>query len=827
MAKEEIKYALTKGQQLHYIPNSLEKLQGKKECIYTIEKVLGQGGYGITYLASTKIEQGRTKHKIFYAIKEFFPQRDCTRDEGSSLMKLPEADMAKNDVLTWLDEFEQEAKQLNNICNKIPHVVKVNEVFRENNTAYYVMEYLDGGSVKDAIDKNGFSEQKALGIIIPIAKTVARLHEHRIIHCDIKDGNIMMNKKDDGSLDPILIDFGESRHLNADGSLTSKRVFAGGTPGFAPEEQLAGIITEQVDVYALAATLFKMLTGTNPQVQSSMTEEYIERKLPENISEQTRKAIKHALKHRREERTGSVKHFVEELEGFTPNELPEGFIVAHGTENYQIISVQETTSYYIRYKVNVTRSVQDTHDGLTRLRVIYGRDLYEFFDINNHKRNNDNSLLSIGDTSVSEQHFLDICKKITKGEISDQFHESSNLGWVSFASNNTFYLVDTHYRKPLPWKRILSYGGLGLCGTLFVIGTINIYNGIQKEKWEMSQRLTTAIITNNADSLRIFAEDDSVRAYLPYAKICFDNGDYTTAKIFAAKAKEASPQDSVAILCLYADIHEKESLLLQQGEMKRKEQAFDSLYNLAKGQYDAKQFLLAKETLNKLDSDFLSRQQVINLLNDINTFINSDEKEEIFNNLLKVAESQYDNNLYIEAKATIEKMDREHRSRREVTVLLNKIESGLKTQELEKQYSDYLSKAQTAYKANPRRLDEALEYLKKIQSMGADYYTRFPVKALMDDIGSKIDPSSILKDAEKKGQWDKVRELALSDYLPACGSLAKHYLKTGDTDAHCRAYYWAKKSSTVDREYVLGMLKSYGFLKDDGTPVVECNNIKY
>ena len=68
MAKEDIKYALTKGQQLHYIPNSLEKLQGKKECIYTIEKVLGQGGYGITYLASTKIEQGHTKHKIFYAI---------------------------------------------------------------------------------------------------------------------------------------------------------------------------------------------------------------------------------------------------------------------------------------------------------------------------------------------------------------------------------------------------------------------------------------------------------------------------------------------------------------------------------------------------------------------------------------------------------------------------------------------------------------------------------------------------------------------------------------------------------------------------------------
>ena len=414
MAKEEIKYALTKGQQLHYIPNSLEKLQGKKGCTYTIEKVLGQGGYGITYLASTKIEQGHTKHKIFYAIKEFFPQRDCSRDEGSSFMKLPEADMAKKDVMTWLDEFEQEAKRLNNVCNKIPHVVKVNEVFRENNTAYYVMEYLNGGSLKDAIDENGMPERKALGILIPIAKTVALLHEQRIIHCDIKDGNIMMNKKDDGSLEPVLIDFGESRHLNADGSLTSKRIFTGGTPGYAPEEQLAGIITEQVDVYALAATLFKMLTGANPQVQSSMTEEYIDKKLPDYISAQTRTAIKHALKHRREDRTNSVRLFAEELEGFIPNELPEGFIITHGTENYQIISVQEITSYYIRYKVNVTRSVQVAHDGLTRLRVIHGRDLYELFDIKNHKRNNDETLLTTGDISASKLHFLNICKKISK-----------------------------------------------------------------------------------------------------------------------------------------------------------------------------------------------------------------------------------------------------------------------------------------------------------------------------------------------------------------------------------------------------------------------------
>ena len=553
MAKEELKYALSKGE-LHYIPNPLERrLQGKKECTYKIEKVLGQGGYGITYLASTKIEQGHTEHKIFYAIKEFFPKRDCSRDEGSSYMKLPEADMAKNDVMTWLDEFEQEAKQLNKICNKIPHVVKVNEVFRENNTAYYVMEYLNGGSLKDTIAETGLPERKALEILIPVARTVALLHEHRIIHCDIKDENIMMNKRDDGSLDPVLIDFGESRHLNADGSLTSKRVFGGGTPGYAPEEQLAGIITDQVDVYALAATLFKMLTGTPPQVYSSMTEEYIDKKLPGNISEQTRKAIKHALKQRREDRTGSVKQFVEELEGFIPNELSDGFVVAHRTEKYQIISVEETSSYYIRYKVNVTRSVQDNHDGLTQIRVIVG-DMYEFFDINNHKRNNDKSLLTTGDISSSEQHFLDICKKITKGEICGRFYEGSSLGWVTFASNNTLYIVDKHYRRPLPWKRILTYGGICIGSILFVYGAINIYDKFEdtrtKERLEMSKRLSDAIALNDANVLKEFAEiHDSTRAYLPYALICYNNGDLDAAERFANNSLRAiikQKRDSIA-----------------------------------------------------------------------------------------------------------------------------------------------------------------------------------------------------------------------------------------------------------------------------------------
>lgn len=837
MANDRIQYALEKGTELRTSSKNLFGIPTGEKRVYTIEKALGQGGFGITYLATRKI--GNITQ--VFAIKEFFVKGKCWREAGNPRMMFPEAVEAKHDVNGWLHEFENEAELLNQICKKTPNIVQVNEVFRANDTAYYVMEYLEGGSLRDVVKQGALQEEVALSYLLPVVKAVHMLHtmEQPLLHCDIKHDNIMLRKHIDGVIEPVLIDFGESRHFNEKGNLTTTHTTDGCSRGFAPMEQYLGITTfnPQVDVYALAATMYYVVTGEEPPFADDVTETRVLGKLPIGLSDSLKKAIVHGMQKDKDQRTRDARTFFKELSGIeieefgqattiVSPELPIGYSLKNKGKSYLITSIAGHEDFYIRYKA---ACVDEKYNPSSDTRLLDYYVVYEFFDKQNNRRLEDKSVVANGNTDIARNHFLSLCKKATKGEINGVFHNTSGNGWITVSSNNTFYLIeDAHYRKSQLWKRILTYGGIGMGGILLVIGGIYFYNGIKKEKWEMSQRLTNAIITSNAESLRVFAEEyDSSRAYLPYAKICFGNGDYTTAKIFAAKAKEASPQDSVAILSLYADIHEKESLLLQQGEMKRKELAFDSLYNLAKGQYDAKQFLLAKETLNKLDSDFLSRQQVIDLLNDINTFINSDEKEEIFNNLLKVAESQYNHKLYKEAIATIEKMDREHRSRREVTVLLNKIESGIKTQELEKQYSDYLSKAQTAYKANPRRLDEALEYLKKIQSMGSDYYTRFPVKALMDDIGSKIDPSSILKDAEKKGQWDKVRELALSDYLPACGSLAKHYLKTGDTDAHCRAYYWAKKSSTVDREYVLGMLKSYGFLKDDGIPVVECNNIKY
>ena len=111
--------------------------------------------------------------------------------------------------------------------------------------------------------------------------------------------------------------------------------------------------------------------------------------------------------------------------------------------------------------------------------------------------------------------------------------------------------------------------------------------------------------------------------------------------------------------------------------------------------------------------------------------------------------------------------------------------------------------------------------------MGKDFSKRKRVMELNKEITSKLDLSSKLLFAESKGQWEIVRELAISGYVPACGSLAKHYLNERTAEAHCRAYHWALLSSTEAKEEVIKKLKSYGFLDEAGLPLLECNNIIY
>ena len=213
-------------------------------------------------------------------------------------------------------KFLREAKNLSKL--KHPHIVDILEAFEANNTCYYVMEYLEGGSFDSYIKaENGLSESEALTCIRQIGEALQFMHNNRMLHLDLKPKNIMRRK--DGSI--VLIDFGLSKQYNSQGEPETSTAIGYGTPGYAPIEQSCYRDGEgfpiTIDIYALGATLFKTLTGkTPPNASNIMNYGFPEAELQErNISNKTITAIRHAMKPEKNARTQTVETFIQEIEG--------------------------------------------------------------------------------------------------------------------------------------------------------------------------------------------------------------------------------------------------------------------------------------------------------------------------------------------------------------------------------------------------------------------------------------------------------------------------------------------------------------------------------
>lgn len=227
---------------------------------YQVKSILGQGSFGITYLASVNLigSLGSIPTGSKVAIKEFFMRDVNGRNEETVTTG------SKDGIFfNYKRRFIKEAHTLSKL--KHPNIVKVLDLFEENNTAYYVMEYLDGGSLDKLIsDKNGLSFSEANPIIKQIASALGYMHSQKMLHLDLKPANVMLNKNGDA----ILIDFGLTKQFDVNGVPESSTTIGHGTPGYAPIEQ-ANYQSGQgfpvtMDVYALGATLYKMLTGVRP-----------------------------------------------------------------------------------------------------------------------------------------------------------------------------------------------------------------------------------------------------------------------------------------------------------------------------------------------------------------------------------------------------------------------------------------------------------------------------------------------------------------------------------------------------------------------------------
>ena len=281
---------------------------------YKIERVLGQGGFGITYLAIQELLDRKV------CIKEFFFKEYCERDEATSHVSLGTQN-SHEIVERFMTKFLKEARTISQLEHL--NIIKIFDIFKENNTAYYVMEYIEGESLSDKVNHYGvLSELEAKDYINQVALALEYIHHRSINHLDIKPANIMVRRADNKA---ILIDFGLSKQYDTQGGQTSTTP-VGISHGYAPMEQYkqGGVSTfsPQTDIYSLGATLYKLLTGNTPPQAAEVLNEGLP-ELPNKLSYGVKTAITKAMQVRKKDRPENMKDFLDMLGNNSPEKSNE------------------------------------------------------------------------------------------------------------------------------------------------------------------------------------------------------------------------------------------------------------------------------------------------------------------------------------------------------------------------------------------------------------------------------------------------------------------------------------------------------------------------
>ena len=244
-------------------------LQGGK---YKIEATLGQGTFGITYLGTARLTLngglGAREIVTKVAIKEFFMREVNVRDNDGRCVEGSSSSVFTN----YRHRFRREAENLAKLDH--PNIIRVYDVFDENGTTYYSMEYVEGITLDAYIQQHHpLPEADAVAILGRVCSALSFMHGQRMLHLDLKPKNIMCSTKGE----VFLIDFGLSKQFGANGEPESSTTIGAGTPGYAPLEQANpikdGTFPATLDIYALGATMYKTLTGQRPPVATDVLNE--------------------------------------------------------------------------------------------------------------------------------------------------------------------------------------------------------------------------------------------------------------------------------------------------------------------------------------------------------------------------------------------------------------------------------------------------------------------------------------------------------------------------------------------------------------------------
>ena len=302
---------------IHILPGSM--LHDR----YTVGKVLGYGGFGTTYIGFDHILLQRV------AIKEYLPSEFATRVPGEMTVLVFEGEKSEQ-FRDGMVKFIDEARRLAKFQNE-PGIIKIYDAFEENNTAYNVSEYLEGETLASYMEHAGvIPEDMAVEIMTPIMESMKAVHAAGILHRDIAPDNIFLTL--DGRVK--LIDFGASRYATTSHSRSLTVIIK---PGYSPEEQYRsrGDQGPYTDVYSIAATLYKMITGKTPPDALERRATYENKnkdiiiephELNKDISQVRENAIMNALNVKIEDRTQDIPSFLEELNAEVPAKRRYGSI---------------------------------------------------------------------------------------------------------------------------------------------------------------------------------------------------------------------------------------------------------------------------------------------------------------------------------------------------------------------------------------------------------------------------------------------------------------------------------------------------------------------
>ena len=346
----------------HLQPNTT--LQGGK---YRIERVLGQGGFGITYLATLVLYNRQV------AIKELFiggSGQAINDRRGNLVVVTNSANQASFNQQK--EKFKKEALRLANLNH--PNIVKVHEFFEENGTTYYVMDYIEGESLRTKLNREGIlSESLVLKYLQQLLPALETAHKQSIWHLDIKPENIMVDRYGH----TYLIDFGASKHVEPNSTLTTSLALAY-TPGFCPPElldlsnespeyyvQAIKDIGPWTDIYALGATMYNLLTDIIPPSKRRLEKEgrnaFI---FPSNITTSIDGLIVWMMSPNLEDRPQNVNNiisFLKDIVLYGSNEqipiLKSKEVRAQGS-NFIMLKDEEESNY-------LEKTVYETHKDLS------------------------------------------------------------------------------------------------------------------------------------------------------------------------------------------------------------------------------------------------------------------------------------------------------------------------------------------------------------------------------------------------------------------------------------------------------------------------------